>query len=46
MKPSQSTIEKGDGFRDAVAAILRTNYPDTRTEVRLGSKKVGIVFGG
>ena len=44
MTPSQSTIEKGDGFRDAVAAILRTKYSDTRTEVRLGSKKVDIVF--
>ncbi|MGF6982513.1 hypothetical protein QFZ99_001990 [Paraburkholderia atlantica] len=41
---STSTTEVGDSFRDAVAAILRTKYPDAKTEVLVGSKKVDIVY--
>ncbi|VVE67767.1 hypothetical protein PAN31117_02747 [Pandoraea anapnoica] len=44
MQNHPTTVERGDKFRDAIAAILRTKYPDVLTEVRKGSKKVDIVF--
>ncbi|MFM0258468.1 NACHT domain-containing protein [Paraburkholderia sediminicola] len=39
-----STVEKGNRFRDSVAAALRTKYPDAETEIRIGHKKVDVVF--
>ncbi|MFM0390176.1 hypothetical protein, partial [Paraburkholderia dipogonis] len=44
MKTELTTIDRGDRFRDSVASILKTKYPDVVTEVRKGSKKVDIVF--
>lgn len=40
----ESSIEKGDAFRDAVAALLSTKYENVRTEVLLVHKKVDVVF--
>ena len=38
MPQELTTVERGDRFRDAVAAILRTKYADVQTEVRVGHK--------
>ncbi|MFS0757524.1 NACHT domain-containing protein [Noviherbaspirillum sp. 1P10PC] len=40
----QSTVTKGNKFRDAVADLLRTKYQDVATEVRIAHKNVDIVF--
>ncbi|MBC7610054.1 MAG: NACHT domain-containing protein [Polaromonas sp.] len=40
----QSTTEQGDTFRDLVADLLRTRYPDTATEQRIAGTKVDITF--
>lgn len=40
----QSTTEQGDAFRDLVADLLRTRYPDTATEQRIAGTKVDITF--
>jgi hypothetical protein len=39
-----NTTSSGDLFRDAVASLLRTKYPDVRTEVLIGHKKVDVVY--
>jgi len=39
-----STTLIGDGFRDAVCALLRTQYPDASTETYINGTKVDIVF--
>lgn len=39
-----STVEVGDGFRDTVAALLRTQFPDVATEQSIGGTKVDITF--
>lgn len=40
----QNTTEQGDAFRDLVADLLRTRYPDTATEQRIAGTKVDITF--
>lgn len=39
-----STTEQGDAFRDLVADLLRTRYPDTATEQRIAGTKIDITF--
>jgi len=39
-----STVKQGNRFRDLVASLLRTRYPDARTEVHVRHKDVDIVF--
>ena len=41
---NQSTTQQGDAFRDLVADLLRTRYPDTATEQRIAGTKVDITF--
>lgn len=41
---SQSTTQVGDSFRDAVCQLLRTQYPDAKTEQYVGGTKVDILF--
>jgi hypothetical protein len=40
----KSNVAKGNKFRDAIADLLRTKYPDVATEVRVGHKNVDVVF--
>jgi NACHT domain/Restriction endonuclease len=39
-----SSTQKGDSFRDLVADLLRTQYPDAGVEERIGGTKIDIVF--
>jgi hypothetical protein len=39
-----STVDVGNAFRDAVSALLRTQYPDATPEQRIGGTKVDILF--
>ncbi|MFS2035534.1 NACHT domain-containing protein [Polaromonas sp. CT11-55] len=39
-----TTLEIGDKFRDAVAALLRTQFPDVKTEQLIDGTKVDITF--
>ncbi len=44
METKISNVAKGDKFRDSVAALLRTKFPDAQTEVLVAFKKVDVVY--
>jgi|GEM_PF-1693838 len=44
MEEKLSNVARGDKFRDSVAALLRTKYPDAQTEVQVAFKKVDVVY--
>lgn len=39
-----TTLEVGDKFRDAVAALLRTQFSDVKTEQMIAGTKVDVTF--
>ena len=41
---NESSTSVGDGFRDAVCTLLRTQYPDATAETYINGTKVDIVF--
>lgn len=43
---NKNTTAKGNEFRDHILALLRTKYPDAKSEVLVGWKKADIAFTG